>query len=457
MECVSTHPASGGDHQKRNTMATRSILVIEDDQDIAQLVQLHLRDLGFEVETASEGAGGLGKALSGSFDLVILDLTLPGVDGLEICRRVRATSGNTLLLMLTARSTELDRVLGLEMGADDYLVKPFSIRELLARVKALFRRAEQSFALASSTSDAGAVSNPLPECSTERDVAGERLICAGDLVIERAKRRVTLAGQGVGLTAKEFDLLVQFACHPGRVYTRSDLLDLLWGQSYEGYEHTVNSHINRLRTKIEADPSRPRYLLTVWGVGYKFTDGAAAGRHLLAAGESHQPQAALARLLDEVPVGGHPGRHRVLGLHDEAATGRLELPAPALLLEHLPAPGRHRGLVERAVALLVPEHVVGDADHHVALRAGRRGARGEELLEGVLGEPGLAAHVLEHLEVVVERHAHHVALVAQVGRAREQHGARAEHQHQRADEPPRERAAVPKESASSCHRPASRE
>ena len=255
------------------TPLPRKILVIEDDLDIAHLVELHLRDAGYAVDRAPDGTAGLIRALGPApYDLIVLDLTLPGLDGLEICRRVRVKAAHTLLLMLTARSSELDRVLGLEMGADDYLVKPFSIRELLARVKALFRRAEQRSAAASS----GAETTPgaPPFCPAEREVAGgERLICAGDLVIERAKRRVTIGGAPVSLTAKEFDLLVQFACHPGRVYTRSDLLDLLWGQSYEGYEHTVNSHINRLRTKIEANPARPRYLLTVWGVGYKFADG----------------------------------------------------------------------------------------------------------------------------------------------------------------------------------------
>lgn len=229
----------------------RKILVIEDDRDIAHLVQMHLRDdLGYEVDAAYDGDRGLEKALATSYDLIVLDLTLPGRDGLDICRQVRAQSGggDALVLMLTARSSEVDRVLGLEMGADDYLVKPFSIRELLARVRALFRRAERTAA------------------------DDERLIRTGDLLIEHAKRRVTVAGTPVSLTAKEFDLLAQFACHPGRVYTRSDLLDIVWGDGYEGYEHTVSSHINRLRAKIETDPARPHYLLTVWGVGYKFAD-----------------------------------------------------------------------------------------------------------------------------------------------------------------------------------------
>ncbi len=254
--------------------ATRRILVIEDDPDIAHLVQLHLRDAGHMVDVARDGAAGLQKALGPEpYHLIVLDLTLPGVDGLEVCCRVRVKAGDTLLLMLTARSSEIDRVLGLEMGADDYLVKPFSIRELLARVRALFRRVDQSVArLAPPVS--GAAPGALSPCASEREAAdGERLICAGDLVIGRAKRRVTLADKLVSLTAKEFDLLVQFACHPGRVYTRSDLLNLLWGEGYEGYEHTVNSHINRLRAKIETNPAKPHYLLTVWGVGYKFADG----------------------------------------------------------------------------------------------------------------------------------------------------------------------------------------
>ena len=154
--------------------------------------------------------------------------------------------------MLTAKSTELDRVLGLEVGADDYLTKPFSVRELLARVKALFRRME---ALGSQVSP-----------------GAQTTIQAGDLAIDVEKRTVTCRGWSVDLTAKEFDLLLQFARHPGRVYTRAQLLDLVWGYAHEGYEHTVNSHINRLRAKIESDPARPQYILTVWGIGYKFSE-----------------------------------------------------------------------------------------------------------------------------------------------------------------------------------------
>jgi DNA-binding response OmpR family regulator len=243
-------------------------LIIEDARDIAQLVQMHLSDLNYQVDVAYDGQSGLERALSQHYDLIVLDLMLPGVDGLEICRRLRARTEResySLILILTSKGTELDRVLGLEIGADDYLTKPFSIRELLARVKALFRRTQ---AMGSSSSSA-------PWASSNGDCPGEDgagLIRAGELEIETAKRRVTIAGRDIVLTAKEFDLLHQFACHPGRVYTRTQLLDGVWGLGYEGYEHTVNSHINRLRAKIEDDPTHPKYLLTVWGVGYKFTD-----------------------------------------------------------------------------------------------------------------------------------------------------------------------------------------
>ena len=240
--------------------STHQILVIEDERDIARLVQMHLSDAHYQVEVAYDGASGLERALEGDFDLVVLDLMLPGIDGLEICRRLRARSPYVLILMLTSKGSELDRVLGLEIGADDYLPKPFYIRELLARVRALFRRTE-----------AQESNSKNPDCPAENQTNGT--IHSGDLTIEIEKRKVTLDGDEVALTAKEFDLLHQFACHPGRVYTRTQLLDSVWGLGYEGYEHTVNSHINRLRAKIENDPTHPQYLLTVWGVGYKFADG----------------------------------------------------------------------------------------------------------------------------------------------------------------------------------------
>jgi len=230
----------------------RRILVIEDDKDIAHLVELHLRDAGYQVTLAHDGNEGLDQALSKPYNLIILDLMLPGVDGLEICRRVRAASVYTPVVVLTSRSSELDRVLGLEIGADDYLTKPFSIPELLARVKALFRRVES--------------------LKSEASQKSQRLIQAGDLIIDVEKRNVTLLGNPVHLTAKEFDLLLHFANRPGSVFTRTELLKQVWGYGYEGYEHTVNSHINRLRAKIEKDPAKPRYILTVWGIGYKFSD-----------------------------------------------------------------------------------------------------------------------------------------------------------------------------------------
>ncbi len=230
----------------------RRILVVEDDRDIAHLVELHLQDLGADVTLAHDGGVALDIALRRSFDLVILDLMLPGIDGLEICRRLRARSNYTPILMLTARSADVDRIVGLEIGADDYLTKPFNIRELIARVKALLRRVD-------------ALSKP--EASDVPTV-----LDFGELVIDVEKRKVTLRGEPIDLTAKEFDLLLQFARNPGRVYTRAQLLDLVWGYGHDGYEHTVNSHINRLRNKLEKDHAKPAYILTVWGVGYKFAD-----------------------------------------------------------------------------------------------------------------------------------------------------------------------------------------
>jgi DNA-binding response OmpR family regulator len=230
----------------------KSVLIVEDDQDIAHLVALHLKDIDCAVETVADGKAGLARAQDGEHDLIILDLMLPGIDGLEICRRVRSHSDYTPILMLTARTSEFDRVLGLELGADDYLTKPFSVLELVARVKALFRRMEAM--------------------GSQEALAEKEPIRLADIAIEPDKRAVEVRGEAVQLTAKEFDLLLHFARYPGRVFTRAQLLDQVWGYGHEGYEHTVNSHINRLRAKIEEDPAQPRYILTVWGIGYRFSE-----------------------------------------------------------------------------------------------------------------------------------------------------------------------------------------
>jgi DNA-binding response OmpR family regulator len=230
----------------------RHILVVEDQKDIADLIALHLRDLGHTVDCVHDGGRGLDSARSGRYDLIVLDLMLPVRDGLDVVRTLRIDRIDTPVLMLTARSGEIDRVLGLELGADDYLTKPFSIPELQARVKAILRRIDRQ--------QASAPAEP-----------SERLV-VGELDIDPASREVRVGGRPVGLTAREFDLLLHFARNPGRAFTRLQLLDAVWGTTFEGYEHNVNTHINRLRGKIEADPADPRYVLTVRGVGYRFTD-----------------------------------------------------------------------------------------------------------------------------------------------------------------------------------------
>ncbi|UCE31975.1 MAG: response regulator transcription factor [Burkholderiales bacterium] len=230
----------------------RRILVVEDQKDIAELIAMHLSDLGHRVEAVGDGLKGLELARSGDFDVIVLDVMLPGMDGLEIVKTLRAERRATPVLMLTARSTEIDRVLGLELGADDYLTKPFSIPELQARVKAMLRRVEMS--------------------GRQAEAEMPDRLRIGDILIDTVSHSITLRGEPVQLTTKEYDLLLHFARNPGRVFTRVQLLDAIWGTTYEGYEHNVNTHINRLRGKIEDDPANPRYVLTVRGVGYRMVD-----------------------------------------------------------------------------------------------------------------------------------------------------------------------------------------
>lgn len=228
----------------------KKVLVIEDDKSIVDLLEIHLKDLNCEVTTVLNGAEGLKLALANPYDLIVLDIMLPNLSGFEICKEVRRKDVYTPVLMLTSKSEEVDKVLGLELGADDYLTKPFSIREFIARVKAILRRVE----------------------SIQKEIGTDSDISVGEIVIEVNKRKVTLNGNRIELTPKEFDLLHLLASHPGKIYTREQLLNILWGYQYNGYEHTVNSHINRLRSKIEPNISDPKYILTSWGVGYRFNE-----------------------------------------------------------------------------------------------------------------------------------------------------------------------------------------
>ncbi len=229
----------------------KRLLIIEDDQDIGDMLGINLQDEGFVVEIATNGIDGLNCLRAHTYDLLVLDLMLPGVDGLEICREVRRMPHYLPIIIVSAKSAETQRILGLELGADDYVSKPFSLLELIARIRALLRRVS----------------------ALDRSVYEKiGIIASGDLVINPLAREVSLANAPVILTAKEFDLLLYFAQNPGKAFTRLALLDQVWGYTHDGYEHTVNSHINRLRAKIERDATQPIFIQTVWGVGYKFVD-----------------------------------------------------------------------------------------------------------------------------------------------------------------------------------------
>ncbi len=237
-------------------MDMKTILVAEDQTDIRDLLVLNLRSAGYDVTAVADGLSALARHTNDPHDLLVLDLMMPGMDGLELCKTLRARGNSTPILMLTAKSTELDRVLGLELGADDYLTKPFSLAELMARVKALLRRADLLRA-----AQAGA--------SAPADVLRN-----GDLSISTVRRQVELRGKALDFTSLEFDLLLHFAQHPGHVFSRGQLLNAVWGYTHDGYEHTVTTHINRLRAKLEADPLHPEMILTVRGAGYKMRDAA---------------------------------------------------------------------------------------------------------------------------------------------------------------------------------------
>lgn len=231
------------------------ILLIEDDQHIRELLTDQIDMLGYDLETATDGATGLSRALGEDFALILLDVNLPKLGGLEICKQVKQTRPHVPIIMLTARGAELDRVLGLELGADDYVVKPFSVAELNARIKARLRSRSAS-------------SGSLPTVGS-RDTA---VLTFGTLSIDPAKRRVTKSGQEVELTTLEFDLLLFLAERPGRPFSRQELLEQLWGVSSEVYDNNPTAIVTKVRKKIEDVPGEPRFIKTVWGFGYKFAD-----------------------------------------------------------------------------------------------------------------------------------------------------------------------------------------
>ena len=228
------------------------VLIIEDDADLAELMSIHISDMGYETEKSFDGKDGLLKALNNKYKIIILDIRLPGLDGFEICKKLRSEKDTTPILMVTSKSEEIDKILGLELGADDYITKPFSIRELIARVKAIIRRTEIAVRV--------------------EDDSGDKEIRYSNFYIHTGKRIVEVNDKRIELSPKEFDLLTLLSSHPGKTYTRMQLLNTVWGYDFEGFEHTVNSHINRLRSKIEKDANQPEFILTTWGVGYKFKE-----------------------------------------------------------------------------------------------------------------------------------------------------------------------------------------
>lgn len=231
-----------------------SVLLVEDDQDIAELIRVNLLELGVVTTVQEQGDKALQLALDNDYSLLILDVMLPGVSGLDICRQVREQKPSQAIIMLTAKSSETDRVLGLELGADDYMTKPFSVRELQARVRSQLRKV-----------------HVFQEASNNAQVEDNNVaIVIGALQINQKNHQVVFQENELELTATEFELLHHLASHPNQVFSRSQLLESVWGYHHSGYEHTVNSHINRLRAKIEQDATSPQIVQTVWGVGYKF-------------------------------------------------------------------------------------------------------------------------------------------------------------------------------------------
>ncbi|HYH49306.1 MAG TPA: response regulator transcription factor [Acidimicrobiia bacterium] len=233
---------------------TKTVLVVDDEPKIVDVVREYLEHAGFSVRTAGDGPAALERARALAPDLIVLDLGLPGLDGLDVARQLRGSS-RVPVIILTARGEEVDRIIGLELGADDYLVKPFSPRELVARVRAVLRRVE--------------------ERETAADDDDDEPIVRGDVVVDPARRRVTVGGKPAELTPTEFDLLVHLARQPGRVFTRAQLLTAIHGVAVESYERAVDAHIKNLRRKVEPDPRMPRYVLTAHGIGYRFTDDSA--------------------------------------------------------------------------------------------------------------------------------------------------------------------------------------
>ncbi len=233
-------------------MSKKRVLIIEDDKNIVDLLSIHLNDLDCDISKASDGQTGFEMAMNKPFDLVVLDIMLPKLDGIQVCQKMRAFENHTPILMLTAKNEEIDKVIGLESGADDYLTKPFSVREFIARTKSILRRADQY--------------------QKENQNISNKILEFKNLSINLEKRLVKQNDQRIDLTPKEFELLALLAKKPGRVYNREELLKLIWGYEYNGYEHTVNSHINRLRAKIENDPDNPNFIQTSWGIGYRFND-----------------------------------------------------------------------------------------------------------------------------------------------------------------------------------------
>ncbi|MDT4955961.1 MAG: two-component system, OmpR family, alkaline phosphatase synthesis response regulator PhoP [Acidobacteriota bacterium] len=256
MQITSSDMSQSGNREENASSAAGerkpTLLVVEDDENISSAISEYFSRAGYNVKTAGDGLAGVQSALNDRPDAIILDLMLPKMDGLAVCRELREKAPYIPILMLTAKDDVVDKVLGLEMGADDYITKPFAFRELEARIKSVLRRVRTSI-----STDSGGDDAP---------------VTRGKLRIDPSKREVMVGDRHVELTPKEFDLLRLFASNPGRVFPRKYLLEKIWDYSYEGYDRTIDSHINRLRAKIEDNPENPQMVLTVWGIGYKFCD-----------------------------------------------------------------------------------------------------------------------------------------------------------------------------------------